>query len=100
VGCPMGLTCGGGGVEGICGATDCPGALSCNDPSGNQQYCGRIGNGCGGVLDCPPTCANGMTCGMLAPNTCPGVNPPGPPSPVSPPPPPPPPSPPPPPQVR
>jgi hypothetical protein len=52
------------------------------------------------VLDCPVTCANGMTCGMLAPNTCPGVNPPGPPSPVSPPPPPPPPSPPPPPQVR
>ena len=39
------------------------------------QYCGVIGNGCGGTVDCG-TCANGMPCGTGAfANTCPTVGP-------------------------
>ncbi|HVR18675.1 MAG TPA: hypothetical protein VMS65_03230, partial [Polyangiaceae bacterium] len=71
--CPAGYTCGGGGLPGICGAATCPTAVTCNNAMGEQQYCGRIGNGCGGVLDCPATCANGMACGMERPSICPGV---------------------------
>ena len=41
---------------------------------GGGQYCGRIGNGCGGVLDCPATCPGGMACGTGAQaGACPAV---------------------------
>jgi hypothetical protein len=34
---------------------------SCTQPGGT--YCGRIGDGCGHVLDCPETCPTGQSCG-------------------------------------
>jgi hypothetical protein len=74
-GCSDGQTCGGGGTAGVCGAPpnpSCP-KITCNPPSGGQ-YCGKIGDGCGGTLDCPGACANGMTCGGSGvPNVCPGT---------------------------
>src|SRR6185369_16689077 len=65
--CTGAETCGGGGIAGVCGAANanCT-PVSCT-PSGGQ-YCGVIGNGCGGTEDCG-ACANGMACattGMLA----------------------------------
>jgi hypothetical protein len=69
--CATGSTCGGGGVAGVCAATNCT-AITCN-PMGGGQYCGRIGNGCGGVLDCP-ACPGGMACGTGAlAGVCPGM---------------------------
>jgi hypothetical protein len=59
--CPAGQTCGGGGVSGVCGAP--VGActpVTCTQPGG--QYCGKIGNGCQGSIDCP-ACPAGEECG-------------------------------------
>ena len=71
--CSGALTCGGGGITGVCGATSASCTpVSCT-PSGGQ-YCGVIGNGCGGTEDCG-TCANGMACatsGTLA-HVCPAT---------------------------
>ena len=65
------MTCGAGGVPGVCAPTNCT-AITCN-PMGGGQYCGRIGNGCGGVLDCP-SCPGGMACGTGAQaGVCPGM---------------------------
>jgi hypothetical protein len=36
-------------------------SASCTLPGGS--YCGRIGDGCGHVLDCPDTCPTGQSCG-------------------------------------
>ena len=70
--CSGSFTCGGGGIAGVCGATaaNCT-PLSCT-PSGGE-YCGVIGNGCGGTEDCG-ACMNGMACstGALA-NVCPST---------------------------
>src|SRR5439155_5466289 len=72
--CTSGLTCGGGGTPGVCGAA--AGActpLSCQQPGG--QYCGKIGDGCGKALDCG-ACPAGQTCGgagtanVCAPSSC------------------------------
>ena len=69
--CPAGSTCGGGGVPGVCAATNCT-PISCT-PTGGGQYCGRIGNGCGGVQECP-ACPGGTACGTGAQaGVCPGV---------------------------
>ena len=55
----------------MCAPTNCT-AITCN-PMGGGQYCGRIGNGCGGVLDCP-SCPGGMACGTGAQaGVCPGM---------------------------
>jgi hypothetical protein len=71
-GCPAGFTCGGGGLKGVCGAMppDCT-PVPCTQTAG--QYCGEIGNGCGGIEDCG-ACANGMACGTsgLSAHICPG----------------------------
>ncbi len=41
-------------------------------PAGGGQYCGRIGDGCGGALDCP-ACPGGAPCGTGAQaGLCPG----------------------------
>jgi hypothetical protein len=63
-GCASPQTCGGGGIAGVCGATaaNCT-PVSCTINGG--QYCGVIGNGCGGTVDCG-ACANGMACGTGA----------------------------------
>jgi hypothetical protein len=61
-GCPPGLTCGGGGQPGICGATDL--AMGCMPRTCAQQgiQCGPAGDGCGGLLQCG-SCPAGQTCG-------------------------------------
>jgi len=78
--CPGGMICGARGIPGVCGMPDdrctpliCKGAMI--------EYCGVIGDGCGGVLDCAE-CLAGETCGVTIPNVC-GADPP----PLSPPPP-------------
>lgn len=62
--CPLGQTCGGGGVPSQCGAPACT-PTTC--PIG---ACGMMGNGCGGSISCG-TCATG-TCGGGGANLCGG----------------------------
>jgi hypothetical protein len=61
--CPAGLTCGGGGTPGQCGAPD---AGTCTPLTCAQQSlsCGPAGDGCGNVIPggCG-TCPAGQTCG-------------------------------------
>jgi hypothetical protein len=56
-------------------------------PPGGGAYCGTIGDGCGGILDCPANCPNGDQCGEA--HTCGtgagGGFPPPPPAPIPPP---------------
>ncbi len=56
--CPMGETCGGGGVSGKCGAPMCT-PKTCKELGFD---CGPAGDGCGGSLNCG-TCKDGETCG-------------------------------------
>jgi hypothetical protein len=68
--CTDGLTCGGGGTFGVCGALPDSGACkptTCQPVGGT--YCGTIGNGCGGTLECGP-CPTGQTCGLNTANVC------------------------------
>jgi hypothetical protein len=60
--CPLGQTCGGGGVPSQCGAPACTPAKCA------MGMCGKLGDGCGGTLDCG-ACATG-TCGGGGPNVC------------------------------
>jgi hypothetical protein len=63
--CVAPLTCGGGGVRGVCGEPD-GGACT---PSGCNGKCGPQGDGCGGQIACP--CPSGTTCGGGGvPNVC------------------------------
>ncbi len=62
-----GWTCGGNGL--CVGGADCS-KVSCHNAKGVQQYCGDIGDGCGGTLHCPATCSNGGACGSGSPNVC------------------------------
>ena len=39
-------------------------------PQAGVQYCGTIGDGCGGSMDCGNTCPNGQACGGAGPNIC------------------------------
>jgi hypothetical protein len=61
--CPSGETCGGGGMNNVCGCM-------------NEKYCfgrdcGTIPNGCGGVTLCGTSCPTGQTCGAgNRPNVC------------------------------
>jgi hypothetical protein len=43
---------------------------TCNNAKGVQQYCGNIGDACGGTLSCPPTCSSGVACGAVTANVC------------------------------
>ena len=67
--CPMGLHCGGGGVRNLCGAPRDPACkpIPCEQQGG--RLCGRVGDGCGGALDCGG-CPGGETCGGSIPNVC------------------------------
>jgi hypothetical protein len=78
--CPAGSgqTCGGSGVPSVCGA---PIPMNCTPikcTTSNGSYCGKIGDGCGGSLDCggcaaPLTCGGGGTagvCGQPASTMC------------------------------
>jgi hypothetical protein len=65
------FTCGGGGIPNVCGAL--PDAGTCTPQScavSNGQYCGTIGNNCGGSVDCGG-CPTGEACGAAGiPNVC------------------------------
>ena len=65
---PCGADCSASGSNWVCdsknvcvGGPDCV-KVSCNNASGVQQYCGDIGDNCGGTLSCPATCPAGTTC--------------------------------------
>ena len=71
-GCAAPLTCGGGGTTGVCGAVPPACTPTSCTPMGGQ-YCGVIGNGCGGSVDCG-ACANGMACSTGASaHVCPSM---------------------------
>jgi hypothetical protein len=67
--CPAGLTCGGGGVKNLCGAPRNPDCMPISCSQAGGRLCGRVGDGCGGALDCP-ACQAGETCGAALPNVC------------------------------
>lgn len=52
------------------GVADGPGCqpVTC-DPQGGQ-YCGRIGDDCGGTLDCGDCRGSGLLCGVCRPHVC------------------------------
>jgi hypothetical protein len=61
-----GATCGTGRVcdvkTGLCkGDSSCHPILSCDNGS-EYRYCGKIGDACGGSLDCDTNCGAGKTC--------------------------------------
>jgi hypothetical protein len=62
--CPMGQTCGGGGVPSQCGAPSCT-KTTC---AAQGAQCGTIPDGCGNTLTCP-SCAGGEVC-LQGSNTC------------------------------
>jgi hypothetical protein len=71
--CPNGFTCGGSGVKSLCGADRDAGQCQptqCNQPTG--QYCGTVGDQCGGSIDCGNNCKQpGWTCeGAGVKNVC------------------------------
>jgi hypothetical protein len=67
-----GATCGGGGIPQVCGAATGCTPVTCL-PAGGGQYCGAIGDGCGGALDCG-ACPGGKACGGDGtPGVCPGA---------------------------
>lgn len=70
--CPAGGVCGGGGIDNVCaGGSDCT-PVAC-DLDGGGEYCGVIGDGCGGMLDCGE-CSDGSACGADGvDNVCPGT---------------------------
>ncbi|HEX9294704.1 MAG TPA: hypothetical protein VF881_02685, partial [Polyangiaceae bacterium] len=62
--CASPLECGGGGIANVCGAAADGGACTptvCGVANG--QYCGVVGSGCGGKLDCGG-CPAGQSCGV------------------------------------
>jgi hypothetical protein len=68
--CPSAQTCGGGGIPNVCGAAADSGTCTpttCTPPNGT--YCGTVGNGCGGSINCG-ACPAGQICGARAPNVC------------------------------
>ena len=70
--CPDGGTCGGGGIEHLCKPANCTPRM-CTDATSGGQYCGDIGDGCGGILHCGD-CMGGKACGSDGtPNVCPGA---------------------------
>jgi hypothetical protein len=73
MGCGAPMTCGGASVQGVCGtpAASCTNRLNCKPTGG--QYCGVVGDNCGGSIDCG-ACDNGMACGTnhVCPSSGPG----------------------------
>lgn len=53
--CPMGMTCGGGGILHQCGCT--------TEQYCNGRNCGTMPNGCGGIVACGTNCPSGQLCG-------------------------------------
>jgi hypothetical protein len=71
-----GTDCSAAGTGWLCsknvcvGGPDCTTKVTCNTADGVQQYCGDIGDGCGGTLSCPATCPTGTTCGAPSAHIC------------------------------
>jgi hypothetical protein len=69
--CPAGQQCGTADVnKHVCISAD-PNCkhLTCDQPGG--KLCGKIGDGCGGALDCGDSCPSGQSCGGGGtPNVC------------------------------
>ena len=67
--CPAGQTCGGGGTPKVCGKAVDPNCqkIACVQMGG--RLCGRVGDGCGGVLECGG-CPNNEMCGAAVANVC------------------------------
>ncbi|HMJ52841.1 MAG TPA: hypothetical protein VK540_12220 [Polyangiaceae bacterium] len=66
-----GYTCGGNGTPNVCGALPDSGACTpteCNHGEAGK-YCGVVGNGCGGGIDCGG-CPNGLVCGATHDRVC------------------------------
>ncbi len=63
--CPVG-TCGAGGTPNLCSQVMDPNCKPGTCQHKDGDYCGKIGDGCGGTLDCP-ACAGGKIC---ARNVC------------------------------
>jgi len=69
--CDGAATCGGGGLESVCGGDPSCVKVACAPTTGGN-YCGVIGDGCGGVVDCGE-CPDLAACGSTGfPNVCPG----------------------------
>jgi hypothetical protein len=66
--------CGGGGVASVCGGGSIVGAgggACVPKTTCAAGQCGKIADGCGGILDCGSTCAAGTVCGGAgAANVC------------------------------
>src|SRR4030095_10807612 len=67
--CPMGLSCGAGGVKNLCGVARDPNCQPITCQQGGIQLCGRVGDGCGGALECG-ACAAGLSCGSPPATVC------------------------------
>jgi hypothetical protein len=67
--CPSGQECGGAGIPGVCGVppASCTNRLECTPPGG--RLCGRVGDSCGGVLECGD-CTDGQVCGVMTAGLC------------------------------
>jgi hypothetical protein len=50
-----------GGSDSAAAADACV-PLVCHDPTCDSRYCGKIGDGCGGMLDCGDDCPTAWTC--------------------------------------
>lgn len=61
--CPIGETCGGGGIPSQCGKP------ACNPVACTATQCGLIGDGCGATLNCG-NCTGGKVCGGGGPSEC------------------------------
>jgi hypothetical protein len=65
-----GYTCGGHGIDNVCGADPASGKceiINCKQDTG--KYCGKLGDGCGGELDCGG-CDPNQECGARIPHVC------------------------------
>jgi hypothetical protein len=67
--CPGNMECGAAGLPNLCATPLSKGCvpLICSD--GNSQYCGVVGDGCGGALDCG-ACGAGLECGARIERLC------------------------------
>ncbi len=73
--CTAPMVCGGGGVPSVCGggSTLGPDGGACVPKTAcGPQECGKVADGCGGILDCGTSaCTNGTVCGGAGtPNIC------------------------------
>ena len=76
-GCADGQTCGGRGLPGVCSAPADPSCKKVQCQQTGGKLCGKVGDGCGGVMDCGG-CSDNLACGGSgtagvcgpAPGTC------------------------------